>query len=64
MTNGMIKRGASRAFAGVLFGERAALPHGGASERKLKPDEFVLVDNSSAQKILDNLQINTTIFYI
>jgi Xaa-Pro dipeptidase len=46
----MVKRGASRAFAGVLFGERAALPHGGASERKLKPGEFVLVDMGGLYK--------------
>ena len=44
MVSGMQNRGAGRAFAGVLFGERAALPHGGASDRKLKPGEFVLVD--------------------
>jgi Xaa-Pro dipeptidase len=50
MTGGMVKRGASRAFAGVLFGERAALPHGGASERKLKPGEFVLVDMGGLYK--------------
>jgi Xaa-Pro dipeptidase len=50
MTGGMVKRGASRAFAGVLFGERAALPHGGASERKLKPGEFVLVDMGGMYK--------------
>lgn len=50
MTNGMVKRGASRAFAGVLFGERAALPHGGAGERKLKPGEFVLVDMGGLYK--------------
>jgi Xaa-Pro dipeptidase len=50
MTGGMLKRGASRAFAGVLFGERAALPHGGAGERKLKPGEFVLVDMGGLYK--------------
>jgi Xaa-Pro dipeptidase len=44
MVNGMQSRGASRAFAGVLFGERAALPHGSASDRRLKVGEFVLVD--------------------
>ncbi len=50
MVNGMQKRGASRAFAGVLFGERAALPHGSAGERKLKPGEFVLVDMGGLYK--------------
>ncbi|MCW4051549.1 MAG: Xaa-Pro peptidase family protein [Candidatus Bathyarchaeota archaeon] len=50
MVTGMQKRGASRAFAGVLFGERAALPHGGASDRKLKPGEFVLVDMGGLYK--------------
>jgi len=44
MVSGMQDRGSERAFAGVLFGERAALPHGGASERKLRSGEFVLVD--------------------
>jgi len=44
MVTGMQEAGAERAFADVLFGERAALPHGGASKRKLKPGEFVLVD--------------------
>lgn len=50
MVNGMQSRGASRAFAGVLFGERAALPHGSAGERKLKPGEFVLVDMGGLYK--------------
>jgi len=50
MVNGMQKRGASRAFAGVLFGERAALPHGSAGDRKLKPGEFVLVDMGGLYK--------------
>lgn len=44
MVKGMQERGGDKTFAGVLFGERAALPHGGASDRELKPDEFVLVD--------------------
>ena len=44
MVSGMQSQGAELAFAGVLFGERAALPHGGASDRKLRPGEFVLVD--------------------
>jgi Xaa-Pro dipeptidase len=50
MVNGMQSRGASRAFAGVLFGERAALPHGSASDRKLKRGEFVLVDMGGLYK--------------
>jgi len=50
MVNGMQKRGASRAFAGVLFGERAALPHGSAGDRELKPGEFVLVDMGGLYK--------------
>ena len=50
MVNGMQSRGASRAFAGVVFGERAALPHGSASERQLKPGEFVLVDMGGLYK--------------
>jgi len=44
MVNGMQKRGTTRAFAGVLFGERVALPHGSAGDRELQPGEFVLVD--------------------
>ena len=50
MVNGMRSRGASGAFAGVLFGERAALPHGSAGDRKLKPGEFVLVDMGGLYK--------------
>ncbi|TRO50581.1 aminopeptidase P family protein, partial [Candidatus Bathyarchaeota archaeon] len=50
MVNGMQSRGASRAFAGVVFGERAALPHGSASDRQLKPGEFVLVDMGGLYK--------------
>jgi Xaa-Pro dipeptidase len=50
MVSEMQKRGAARAFAGVLFGERAALPHGSASDRKLKPGEFVLVDMGGLYK--------------
>jgi Xaa-Pro dipeptidase len=44
MVTGMQKRGAAKTFADVLFGERAALPHGVSSNRALKPGEFVLVD--------------------
>ncbi len=33
-----------------LFGERAALPHGSAGDRKLKPGEFVLVDMGGLYK--------------
>jgi len=44
MVTGMQERGGETTFAGVLFGERAALPHGSASEREIKPGEFILVD--------------------
>jgi len=50
MTGGMLKRGASRAFAGVLFGERAALPHGGASDRKLKPTRTVFYGEEPTER--------------
>jgi len=50
MVNGMQSRGASRAFAGVLFGERAALPHGSAGDMRLEPGEFVLVDMGGLYK--------------
>ncbi len=36
--------GGEMGFAGVLFGDRAALPHGYPSERELKPGNGVLVD--------------------
>ena len=44
LVTGMKKRGGGDTFAAVLFGERAALPHGSASDRGLRPGEFVLVD--------------------
>jgi Xaa-Pro dipeptidase len=36
--------GGGQSFPGVLFGERAALPHGYPGERRLKPGEAILVD--------------------
>jgi Xaa-Pro dipeptidase len=44
LITGMKRRGGEDTFASVLFGERAALPHGMASDRRLSPGEFVLVD--------------------
>jgi Xaa-Pro dipeptidase len=44
MVTCMQERGGGNTFAGVLFSERAALPHGGSSERELQPGEFILVD--------------------
>ena len=35
------------AFNIVLFGERAALPHGGPSDRELKPGDAILVDTGT-----------------
>jgi len=37
-------KGGEAGFAGVLFGERAALPHGRPGDRELKPGDGVLVD--------------------
>jgi Xaa-Pro dipeptidase len=37
-------KGGETGFAGVLFGERAALPHGRPSGRELRPGDGVLVD--------------------
>ncbi len=42
--NEMRKHGASPAFATVLFGERAALPHATSSNRKLEKGDIVLID--------------------
>jgi Xaa-Pro dipeptidase len=50
MITGMGRRGASESFVSVLFGERAALPHGSASNRRLRPGEFVLVDMGGLYK--------------
>jgi Xaa-Pro dipeptidase len=36
--------GGGQTFIGVLFGENAALPHGGPAGRRLKPGDCVLVD--------------------
>jgi Xaa-Pro dipeptidase len=44
LTSEMKSLGGGMVFVDVLFGERAALPHGGASERKLRPGDGVLVD--------------------
>jgi len=37
-------RGGETGFAGVLFGEKAALPHGRSGESKLEPGQGILVD--------------------
>ena len=44
LTTEMRGLGGGQSFPGVLFGERAALPHGSPSERRLKPGDGVLVD--------------------
>jgi len=44
LTAEMKTLGGGMVFVDILFGERAALPHGGASERRLKPGDGVLVD--------------------
>ena len=44
LTAEMRSLGGGQSFPGVLFGERAALPHGNPSERCLKPGDGVLVD--------------------
>jgi Xaa-Pro aminopeptidase len=43
----MLSRGGRMAFCIVLFGDRAALPHGRPSDRELKPGDVVLVDTGA-----------------
>jgi len=40
----MSRLGGGQTFTGVLFGERAALPHGNPGDRRLKQGEAILVD--------------------
>ena len=47
ISNEMQSRGGSVAFNIVLFGERAALPHGRPSGRTLKPGDAILVDTGT-----------------
>jgi Xaa-Pro dipeptidase len=44
LTSEMNRLGGSQTFTTVLFGERAALPHGNPSDKSLKPGEAILVD--------------------
>lgn len=44
ITSEMKELGGGETFCGVLFGERAALPHGSPSDRELNPGDGVLVD--------------------
>jgi Xaa-Pro dipeptidase len=44
LTAEMRRLGGGQSFPGVLFGERAALPHGYPGQRRLKPGEAILVD--------------------
>ena len=44
LTSEMRRMGGGQSFPGVLFGERAALPHGYPGDRRLKPGEAILVD--------------------
>jgi Xaa-Pro dipeptidase len=44
LTSEMRHLGGGQSFPGVLFGERAALPHGIPGDRRLKPGDGVLVD--------------------
>jgi len=44
LTSEMRRLGGEQTFPGVLFGDRAALPHGNPGERRLEPGEAVLVD--------------------
>jgi len=47
ITAEMRRLGGGQTFCTVLFGERAALPHGGASDRRLRPGDSVLVDTGT-----------------
>jgi len=44
LTSEMRRLGGGQSFPGVLFGERAALPHGHPGDRRLKPGDAILVD--------------------
>ncbi len=44
LTTEMRRIGGGLSFPGVLFGERAALPHGSPGKRRLKPGDGILVD--------------------
>ncbi|MBQ03239.1 peptidase [Candidatus Bathyarchaeota archaeon] len=44
LTSEIRSNGGGAGFVGVLFGERAALPHGRPGERELEPGDCVLVD--------------------
>lgn len=44
ITKALTDAGLSNAFALTLFGENAALPHGGGTDRVLDPEDFVLID--------------------
>ena len=62
ITNGMTAKGGARPWAGVLFGDRAALPHGGTGQRGLQPGEFVLVDTGCFIKGYGS-DLTRTVFY-
>ena len=47
ITSEMRRLGGGKTFCTVLFGERAALPHGAPSDRRLKPGDGVLVDTGT-----------------
>lgn len=54
--------GGETGFAGVLFGERAAMPHGRPSERELKPGDCVLVDMGTKIHSYSS-DLTRTVFY-
>lgn len=47
ITAEMRKEGGGTSFCGVLFGERAALPHGRPGERELRRGDAILVDTGT-----------------
>lgn len=58
----MRRLGGGDTFCTALFGERAALPHGGAAERRLKPGDAVLVDTGTTFQGYWS-DITRTVFY-
>ena len=54
--------GGGAGYAGVLFGERAALPHGQPGERTLEPGDCVLVDMGTKVHGYSS-DITRTVFY-
>jgi Xaa-Pro dipeptidase len=62
LTAEMRRLGGGQTFTGVLYGERAALPHGNPGERCLKAGEVILVDMGCTEHGYWS-DITRTVFY-